>query len=1217
MRKHTSYLDSLNEGRQRRSRTSLDDLDRTLRGLEERIGSGRGASMRSAGAAASRDMADRFRNLGSGRRDEARDRHTADHDRVPSSASFKTLAHDIELARVQEKNVTAVETIAAELKSLRNELHNNMATGLQREFDSLRADIAETYRATQSGVAGKELSDDIARLSDNIRALAQRSDDSGINMLRLELEEVKRALGALAREETIQQFNERWDDLDRRWDAMRGGDRHDLAGEPEFQALAARLEDIGDAVNNLPGSLPLGSLDDKLHILAEAVEHLSRNQEPVAPQSLDLIEQRLDEISRAIVASSVSVQAAVPSSEPFERIEARISSLARQIEELTETQASPYLLERIDSLAQRLEHFSDGSGSHPDAVDNLAAQVAALAEKIDSGADGAGSEPLLRELEHRYARLSEMFERQQDATEQQGRALLRDLEDRLDALAGAAGETGVSAGIGQETLIHALDSRFEELARHLDARMSSQGADGTVLRGMEERLAEISARLDGSTSPAAGVDNDLIRSLEGQIAGLTQHLQRPDSVIPDQDDVGPRIREIEQALANNREQIVQAAREAAESAIRALPVDAGSAPSVLALTDDLKALERLTRNSDERNSRTFEAIHDTLLKIVDRLASLEKTASGGLAKTAGESTQLDEYQTPSIEPGEHDHATFDRPIEPADASSRDLAGEIPAGSGRRSMLGGFARALKGRGAADERVEPQAFAAEHPVDDRDEAVAEMVLDDEDANTPLEPGSGAPDLDAIVERVRQDKKGSAVAGADETGKSDFIAAARRAAQAAAAEAETTRSRANNRRSGGHSTAMGVLQRGRKPILIGASVLLIALAGLQLGKAFLGSDGARTVADMPAMEDSTAADDTAAGDMDADGEAIADEDIAEAASASSDVRVVEPNDTAATADSASAMAPGPDMVAEKTDDMAAVKPDLTPAPTATITQVPVEAGPVALREAAETGDAKALYEVASRYAEGRGVQSDLKKAAKWYRAAADLGFAPAQYRIGNFYEKGLGIERDAAKAMTWYQLAAEQGNASAMHNLAVLFAMGAGGQTDNESAARWFGKAAELGVKDSQFNLGILSAKGVGLKQDLEASYKWFALAANTGDKDAAAKRDEIANALRPEQLANARAAVDLWKAKPLVADANTVVVPAEWTEDSSRTAAVDMKQAVKNIQLILNNNGYDAGPADGMMGERTRNAIVAFQKANDMPATGEVDEALVKALLALNE
>ncbi len=138
---------------------------------------------------------------------------------------------------------------------------------------------------------------------------------------------------------------------------------------------------------------------------------------------------------------------------------------------------------------------------------------------------------------------------------------------------------------------------------------------------------------------------------------------------------------------------------------------------------------------------------------------------------------------------------------------------------------------------------------------------------------------------------------------------------------------------------------------------------------------------------------------------------------------------------------------------------------------------------------------------------------------------------------------------------------------------------------------------------------------MDQNLEESYKWFALVAKTGDRDAAAKRDEIANALRPEQLTKARGEAELWKAKPVVPEANAVEVPDSWRESNTTTASVDMRQAVRTIQLILNKNGYDAGTADGLMGAKTKAAIAAFQKAKGMKATGDVDETLVNALLEL--
>ena len=58
---------------------------------------------------------------------------------------------------------------------------------------------------------------------------------------------------------------------------------------------------------------------------------------------------------------------------------------------------------------------------------------------------------------------------------------------------------------------------------------------------------------------------------------------------------------------------------------------------------------------------------------------------------------------------------------------------------------------------------------------------------------------------------------------------------------------------------------------------------------------------------------------------------------------------------------------------------------------------------------------------------------------------------------------------------------------------------------------------------------------------------------------------------------------------------------------------MKKAVRNIQAILNKNGYDAGNPDGVIGQQTKDAIKQFQTDNKMQATGEIDEKLVRALL----
>ena len=159
----------------------------------------------------------------------------------------------------------------------------------------------------------------------------------------------------------------------------------------------------------------------------------------------------------------------------------------------------------------------------------------------------------------------------------------------------------------------------------------------------------------------------------------------------------------------------------------------------------------------------------------------------------------------------------------------------------------------------------------------------------------------------------------------------------------------------------------------ILIGASVLLIALAGVQLGKAFLGGSEPTEVA----VTAPSAADVANPVEMTTDPALDEDQQTAET-EVNPAVRVVETTEPPAPLpaegnpiEAGNAALDGeanrpvePAIDQRKTNEIT-----IAAAPKATIEAVPVEAGPVALREAAQAGDAKALYELGNRYAEGRG--------------------------------------------------------------------------------------------------------------------------------------------------------------------------------------------------------------------------------------------------------
>lgn len=218
------------------------------------------------------------------------------------------------------------------------------------------------------------------------------------------------------------------------------------------------------------------------------------------------------------------------------------------------------------------------------------------------------------------------------------------------------------------------------------------------------------------------------------------------------------------------------------------------------------------------------------------------------------------------------------------------------------------------------------------------------------------------------------------------------------------------------------------------------------------------------------------------------------------------------------------------------------------------PATVGPLSMRLAAAKGDPSAEFEVASRLAEGKGTDQNLKEAARWYQRAAAQGFVQAQYRLATLYERGLGVKADLARAKSWYQRAAEQGNVKSMHNLAVLAAGRSGGAPDYASAAVWFTQAANHGLADSQYNLGVLTESGLGVEKDRVQAAMWFILAAQGGDKEAIRRRDQMKSKLdkgewsaadhlarswqpmAPDKLANDnRYAGEVWKSRQAQAPA----------------------------------------------------------------------------------
>jgi localization factor PodJL len=417
-------------------------------------------------------------------------------------------------------------------------------------------------------------------------------------------------------------------------------------------------------------------------------------------------------------------------------------------------------------------------------------------------------------------------------------------------------------------------------------------------------------------------------------------------------------------------------------------------------------------------------------------------------------------------------------------------------------------------------------------------------------PLEPGSGPP-RQRVGARIAVGEARTAQpapAGAA----SNLIAAARRAAQTAVKAAPRPASADTAEEPMAGEAPRGLMKR-MKSLFVAASIVGIAIGAVQVGGKYL-------ISDKPAEPVKTAAKAPQAPQpLAAPGDANDDDDDANVVSAAP----AGPLAPALSAPSSIITNPTP-MIPNMPSPLAAPALSTAPAPKSDVTgsippsartaspaaeRLPTEIGGPKLRNAALGGDAAAAYEIASRYAEGRGVPANAEEAARWYERAAGKGVALAQFRYAAMLEKGRGVKKDLGQARRLYLAAASKGNAKAMHNLAVLYAEGIEGRPDYTTAAQWFRKAAEHGVADSQYNLGVLAARGLGTPKSMSDAYKWFALAAAQGDKEAGRKRDEVAAQLDAGALAQTQAAVKGFAAQPQPQDAIAVATPSGGWDDAA--------------------------------------------------------------------
>ncbi len=1121
--------------------------------------------------------------------------------RAPGAASQTPGALRGELATLLD----AVADLCREAAEAQSGADAADVADLKRDMRLLRDAIQDVQRAAEPGhergdellddmrrevdeigaeVAGLEAREEVAALDATLRQLADQVDASRDDGLRAAilgpvddlLADVRDALEALRRDESLRALEAQVRELRAALEEVAGAD-------------SAALDDLGAQIRELRALLeqapPPGQLDRVEAQLADLTQRLARIAErgPSAAGEQAVLESV--EVIRAGLQAGMA-------QDVFAALEERLAALCARMEQALEPSPDAGLA----ALQGRLDDMQGAFGAQMERAHNDRAQDAqrlegllhAMSERLDQpltrsqleqvrdvvgqlaerfGASDAQPQAL-RALEGRlediFARLGEPVNVEFDTSRIEG--MIGDIAGRVDATGAVAAQlqdsvSRIAQAIEQLSAtsdggesLRAIEAQIAEITARLDEPVSAE-LDTSRLEAMVERMgARIDAVADARLDPRAAddvrriaqmvqslgervgsqSDGEALRALERQVEHLGERLEGvdgADSLASLERSVADIFQHIEQfretALLTAEHAARKAAREALASAVAA-PRGEGDGIAQIALEREFADLRAQQRAAEQRTSATLDAVRAMLEKVVDRLALIEERAP-----------QSAPQEIPRQETARQETARQETPRQEQAKSQTSPPQTAPP-----QAPAVFAPPIPRAPVVE--AQPAAECASAPAPAVEPASRAMGADLSDML--LEPGAGKPAQSGLVLPSAED-------GA-EGPRASFIAAVRRAqtaatgalAEPATAESPLDQARARARAAASKTqekparpAPKRAIVKGRMKSLLRACAA-VAIIGLML--AVGAKVGLSMLEDAPFVE------------------------APERQGAVAPAIAREPEKSAMSALGAGATAPR--LAAQLQQTPAAAQSQQAPAAAAQIQQAPGAAAadpttvasidkrqqaarPQDLRSAAASGAPAAQFEMAARYADGRGVGKDLAQAAAWFERAASQEFAPAQYRLGAMYEKGNGVERDLEKAREWYQRAAERGHVKAMHNLAVLIAEGAAGKPDYGTAAQWFRSAAEHGVRDSQYNFAILNARGLGVAQDLVQSYMWFSLAAVQGDEDAARKRADVAARLDARQLSRARQLVDNFAAKRPDQAVNEALAPPGGWEFAPEPAA----------------------------------------------------------------
>lgn len=830
------------------------------------------------------------------------------------------------------------------------------------------------------------------RLGDEIRRLQNRPGDvdpAMIAELRGDIAELRRGIDLAARETTLASIEsgyghiiERLDEIVRR---TPGSDRVDAIAEEIIRlaaaidrsqaspALGAELEDIRNALASMQATGGSAEMEREIAALRQAVEGLARR--PAASVDTSPIEHALGAIRQDIEDFSRLMQ---EEPESLTRLEREVAAIRSTVDAFAgrsnafDSTALSRLEDRLDALVGRFDALAE--------LPTLRAPISATA------LDSIGNE--IRDFRQEFAAQPPLS---LDAIEAQMKAMMR----RFDEIPSAPSTLAP---------LHAIREIQDEIG---DLRREIQAQEPVRLDAIEQQMSLLVARIDEAMRAD---DGDALARLEAQIATLTEELAAsrsgPDPIARIEADLD----RIQSLIGGAQEDSRTAARDAARAAISEY---AGALPPaqddglVQALRGDLSALQEAASRSDRQTQQTLESVHETLAKVVGRIADLELGTEAPKpaprrARPAAEADAPEDHRP--LAPGSG---------KPSLSSLRETVAEVSqplTGDRKADFIAAARRAAQAAQAEQARVTIDPPTAETAEEPRNSTFAKLGQALRSRRRPLVLAMAAVVL-ALAAAQFAPKAPMAVNWAMETFTPGPKAVTPVAMKMEPPATNKSAARFDPVTTGSVAPAAALVP----PKDSGSSSL-----------AFAPADDAATHFDAAPAQPATASFAPVKADTATQGlglQAAADK-----------------GDPAAEFELGRRLAEG-DGVAR---DMAQAARWY--------------------QKAAEAGQPVAAYRIGSLYERGEGVKRDTAAAQSWYERASDAGNAQATHNLAVLLSEGANGQPDYARAFALFERAAAMGIADSQYNLGVLYARGLGVSTDLVQSYKWFALAAAQGDNDA---------------------------------------------------------------------------------------------------------------------------------------------------------